>query len=130
MDNKSIMTGTDKFRKDIRAIIEAGRKLAYAAVGQTTVTTYWQIGCRIVEEEQDGKERAKYGSKLLKSLSSELTREYGSGFSKRNLEYARKVYLAFPDFQIVQTRLRNLTWSHLCIIASVPHSFILLQLHP
>ena len=122
MDNKSIMTGTDKFRKDIRAIIEAGRKFAYAAVGQTTVTTYWQIGCRIVEEEQDGRERAKYGSKLLKSLSSELTREYGSGFSKRNLEYARKVYLAFPDFQIVQTRLRNLTWSHLCIIASVPHS--------
>ena len=73
--------------------------------------------CRIVEEEQDGRERAKYGSKLLKSLSSELTGEYGSGFSKRNLEYARKVYLAFPDFQIMQKRLRNLTWSHLCIIA-------------
>ena len=121
MDNKSIVSGADKLRKDIRAIIEAGRKLAYAAVGQATVTTYWQIGCRIVEEEQNGKERAKYGSQLIKTLSSELMREFGSGFSKRNLEYARKVYLAFPDFQIVQTRLRNLTWSHLCIIASVPH---------
>ena len=63
MDNNSITTGTEKFHKDIRAIIETGRKLAYAAVGQTTVATYWQIGCRIVEEEQEGKERAKYGSK-------------------------------------------------------------------
>ena len=55
----------------------------------------------------------RWAAERLKSLSSELTREYDSGFSKRNLEYARKVYLAFPDFQIVQTRLRNLTWSHL-----------------
>lgn len=121
MNDKNITIGTDKLHQDIRNIIETGRRLAYAAVGQTAVATYWQIGRRIVEEEQDGKERAKYGSQLLKNLSLELTREYGSGFSKRNLEYARKVYMAFPDFEIVQTRLRNLTWSHLCIIASVPH---------
>ena len=120
--DNNIQIGTDKLHNDLRTIIETGRKMSYAAAGQTAIATYWQIGRRIVEEEQNGEARAKYGSKLLKNLAADLTREYGSGFSKRNLEYARKVYLAFPDFAIVQTRLRNLTWSHLCIIASVPHS--------
>ena len=109
----------DKLHGDLRRIIEQGRRQAYASVSQIAIATYWQIGRRIVEEEQDGKSRAVYGSRLLKNLASTLTLEYGSGFSKRNLEYARKVYLSFPDFSIVQTCLRNLTWSHLCILASV-----------
>lgn len=73
MDNKNITAELNNLHKDIRAIIETGRQLAYAAVGQTTIATYWQIGCRIVEEEQNGRKRAEYGSKLLKNLSSELT---------------------------------------------------------
>lgn len=55
----------------------------------------------------------------MKTLAEQLTLEFGSGFGVRNLQYARKVYLAFSGSQIVQTCLHNLSWSHLCIIASV-----------
>ena len=60
----------------------------------------WHVGKRIVEQEQAGKERAKYGQALIEALADELTKEYGKSFSKRNLQYFRKFYLAFPDGQI------------------------------
>ena len=60
----------------------------------------WHVGKRIVEQEQAGKERAKYGQALIEALADELTKEYGKSFSKRNLQYFRKFYLAFPDEQI------------------------------
>ena len=53
-----------------------------------------------MEQEQAGKERAKYGQALIEALADELTKEYGKSFSKRNLQYFRKFYLAFPDGQI------------------------------
>lgn len=77
------------------------------------IATYWNIGRRIVEEEQHGKERAEYGKNLIKMLAKELTHEYGSGFSERYLAYFRKFYLTVPDLQILQTRLQNLKWSHI-----------------
>ena len=84
---------------DIKDIITSGRKLAYNAANKAMVLTYWHVGKRIVEQEQDGKERA-------------LTKEYGRSFSKRNLLYFRKFYLAFPDEKIVNTCVHNLNWSH------------------
>ena len=54
-----------------------------------------------MEQEQAGKERAKYGQALIEALADELTKEYGKNFSKRNLQYFRKFYLAFTDGQIV-----------------------------
>ena len=89
--------------EDIKQIITSGQKYAYQAANKAMVFTYWQIGKRIVEQEQKGEERATYGKALLDTLSAELTREYGKSYSKRNLQYFRKFYFAFPDEQIVNT---------------------------
>ena len=78
---------TDKLFDDIRGIIEQGRGRAYAAVNQIAVLTYWHIGRRIVEEEQHGKARAQYGTRLIKTLAEQLMPKYGNTFNKRNLDY-------------------------------------------
>ena len=98
--------------EDIKQIITSGQKYAYQAANKAMVFTYWQIGKRIVEQEQKGEERATYGKALLDTLSAELTREYGKSYSKRKLQYFRKFYFAFPDEQIVNTCVHNLNWSH------------------
>lgn len=77
------------------------------------IETYWSIGKRIVEEEQMGNERAEYGKRIIENLSRELTMRYGKGYSKRYLAYFRKFYLSIDDIQILQTRLQNITWSHI-----------------
>lgn len=97
---------------DIKDIIASGRKVAYNAANKAMVLTYWNVGKRIVEQEQNGKERAEYGKALIEVLSEELTKEYGKSFSKRNLQYFRKFYLTFPDEKIVNTCVHNLNWSH------------------
>ena len=97
---------------DIKEIILSGREKAYNATSKAMVFTYWHIGKRIVEQEQDGKQRAEYGKALIETLAGGLTREYGKNYSKRNLHYFRKFYLAFPDEQIVNTCVHNLNWSH------------------
>ena len=93
---------------DIKGIISSGREVAYNAANKAMVLTYWHVGKRIVEQEQAGKERAKYGQALIEALADELTKEYGKSFSKRNLQYFRKFYLAFPDEQIVNACVHNL----------------------
>lgn len=102
-----------KLYNDICGIIERGRQQAYAAVNRSMIDTYWNIGKRIVEEEQQGKERAGYGEEIISNLSRQLTHRYGKGFSKRYLAYFRRFYLVFPDAQILQSRLQNLTWTHI-----------------
>ena len=109
----------DNFVNDVRSIIEQGRQQAYAAVGQAAIATYWNLGRRIVEEEQEGKTRAEYGSQLIPMLAEQLTQEYGSGFGRRNLAYYRQFYLMFNDLEILHTRVQNLTWSHIRRILSV-----------
>lgn len=113
MNNEEIVRTTTTVVDDIKTIIDKGRAAAYAAVNTTMIATYWNIGRRIVEEEQHGKERAEYGTELIKMLARELTHEYGGGFSERYLAYFRKFYLTVPDLQILQTRLQNLKWSHI-----------------
>lgn len=98
---------------EIREIIERGRSQAYASANQIVIQTYWNIGRRIVVEEQLGKQRAEYGKRLIANLAEQLSAIYGSNYSKRNLEYYRQFYLCFKDFEIVNTRVRNLTWSHI-----------------
>lgn len=94
---------------DIRDIITAGRDSAYSAASAAMIMTYWNIGKRIVEQEQSGDNRAEYGKHLISALSDELTKEFGKGFSERNLRNFRKFYTMFPDDKIWQTRLPNLT---------------------
>lgn len=108
-----------QFVSDIQRIIEQGRKQAYAAANQLAVITYWHIGRRIVEEEQHGKARAQYGTRLIKTLAEQLTPKYGSAFNKRNLDYFRQFYLCFSDLEIVNACVHNLTWTHFRSIIKV-----------
>ena len=77
--------------------------------------TYFLIGKRIVEEEQNGNERAEYGEKLIKNLSKKLTEEFGKGFSKRNLWQMKQFYLAYSKVQTVSAQFK-LSWSHYLIL--------------
>lgn len=82
---------------EIRNILAQARMKAYQSVNSVMVEAYWLIGKRIVEEEQNGKERAEYGEALLKNLSVALTKEFGKGFSSSNLRNFRQFYLTYSD---------------------------------
>ncbi|WP_300506254.1 YhcG family protein [uncultured Duncaniella sp.] len=97
---------------EIKQIIQQGRTAAYTAVNASMISTYWNIGKRIVEEEQHGAERAEYGKEIIKFLAEELTHEFGSGFSERYLRAFRQFYLVVPNFEIWKSRFPNLTWTH------------------
>ncbi len=105
--------------QDVCSIIEQSRQQAYANVGQIVIATYWNIGRRIVEEEQKGQKRASYGTGLMKSLAEGLIPIYGRSYSKRNLDYYKKFYLLFPDAEKVNTCVHNLEWSHVRRVLSV-----------
>ena len=96
---------------DVKNIIALGQKEAYNAASKAMVLTYWNVGKRIVEQEQAGNTRAEYGKALVEVLAKELTREYGNSYSKRNLQYFRKFYLYFPDEAIVNACVHNLNWT-------------------
>ena len=93
---------------DARAIIESARTNAVRSVDFCRVQMYWHLGQRIFEEEQQGKERADYGTYLLQNLAKRLEPEYGSGFSYRQLKYCRQFYRTYP---IRNTLRSQLNWS-------------------
>ena len=101
------------FIADIKQIVNTGRMSDYSAVNAALIATYWNIGRRIVEEEQHGKERAEYGTELIKMLAKELTHEFGTGFSERYLRSFRQFYLAIPNYEIWKSRFPNLLWTHI-----------------
>ncbi|MBK9577831.1 MAG: DUF1016 family protein [Fibrobacteres bacterium] len=82
---------------DLKALIQQARAIAARSVNSLQVLANFEIGRRIVEEEQRGADRADYGAKLLQVLADALTQEFGTGFSKRNLDYMRKFYLVYRD---------------------------------
>jgi len=119
------MKVSSSYISEIKQILASARQKAYSAINTAMVEAYWQIGKRIVEEEQNGEKRAEYGKKVLENLSNELTRDFGKGFSIRTLREFRQFYLLFPEiFSIGQTasaQLKNniwrtsfakLSWSH------------------
>ena len=116
---KEIIHIPKEFVSDVRQIIENGRQQAFTAANAISLSTYWNIGRRIVEEEQKGNIRAEYGTRLIASLADDLTKEFGSGYNKRNLAYYRQFYLTFNDLEILHTRVQNLTWSHIRRLLSV-----------
>ena len=83
---------------DIRNIILNARGKAYASINQNLIHANWEIGRRIVEEEQRGKVRAEYGTQLLRVLSQKITAEFGQGYGVRNLSYFKQLYIYFPDW--------------------------------
>ncbi len=84
---------------DIASLIEQGRKVAVRYVNTALVATYWLMGRRIIEYEQKGKERAKYGKALLKRLSIDLTQRFGKGWGEPHLRAVRQFYLTYGDIE-------------------------------
>jgi len=93
---------------DIKVIISNAKEKAIRLVDHERTLMYWHIGQRIFEEEQDGKERADYGGYLTKFIAGQLEPQYGSGFSKRQIELLRQFYRTFP---IANTLYSQLSWS-------------------
>ena len=87
----------------IGELLETARRTTTRSVNAIMTATYWEIGRRIVEFEQEGEARAKYGKELLKQLSAELTARFGRGFSRHNLARFRSFYLLFPPAEIRAT---------------------------
>jgi hypothetical protein len=101
-----------QIRKDlitkIQILIAASKEAAIRSVDHHRVLLYWHIGQKIFEEEQGAKDRADYGTYLLKFLAEALEPVYGSGFSRRQLELCRQFYRVFP---IANTLYSQLSWS-------------------
>jgi len=97
----------------IKTILKTARDNAYQQVNFIMVEAYWNIGKQIVEEEQKGEDRAKYGSYLIKELSSQLSDEFGKGFSQQSIRNMRQFYKSFP---IRSTLWSELSWSHYKLI--------------
>ncbi|TRZ85216.1 DUF1016 domain-containing protein [bacterium] len=104
-----------EFYQAIIDILRNARSKAYHAVNFTMVEAYWNIGRRIVEEEQQGKERAEYGKYLIRDLSTRLQKEFGKGFTESGLWFFRQFYLAYPadpGQPILDALRRELSWTH------------------
>ena len=95
--------------QQISTAFSHGQARAVAAVHSCLVETYWKIGQYIVEYEQQGKEKATYGSALLENLSQDLKLLHGKGFSRSNINYMRLLYIRYP---ICETLSHKLSWSH------------------
>jgi len=127
------------FFSEIKSILDAARNKAYSAINFAMIEAYWNVGRRIVEEEQNGKQHADYGTFLIKELSVQLSNEFGKGFSETNLRNFRQFYLIFPDNTAIHyavrsklqsadnqtkpsipaTLRRELTWTHYRLIMRV-----------
>src|SRR5690606_16588311 len=93
-----------KYISQIVELLESARRNVLQTINHTMVATYFEIGRIIVEEEQNGKDRAEYGKGILKELSNQLTKQFGKGFSETNLKQMRQFYL---NYSIGQTLSDN-----------------------
>lgn len=106
-------------------VIEEGKQALVFSINETIKTTYWKIGRYIVEFEQEGNRRAKYGTSLLSNLAKLLRARVGRGYSHPNLNNMRKFYLMYPNFQIsdksapIFQTSEKLTWSHICELVTI-----------
>lgn len=113
MEDRTLINSQDiaylQLIDSITVLWDSAKTKAISAVNTELLEANWQTGKYIVEYEQQGKNRAEYGKQLLVSLAKDLTSKKGKGFSRSNLVYMRKFYLAFP---ICETVSHKLTWSH------------------
>ena len=109
----------NEFVSEVREIIVESKINAIRSVDFQRVMMYWKLGERIVVEEQQGKERAEYGSYLLRNLAMQLEPEFGSGFSVRQLERARQFYRTYPIASTVRTQFN---WSQYKLLIGIDDS--------
>ena len=96
-DKPVSIQGYDGLLSGMVSLIEEARRVSARTVNAIMTATYWEIGRRIVENEQGGKRRAGYGEALLKQLSADLASRFGRGFAKSNLYQMRTFYLTYQD---------------------------------
>jgi len=111
-----------EFYESVAEILRTARNNAYRTVNFTMVEAYWNAGRMIVEEEQQGKERAEYGKYLIRDLSIRLQKEFGKGFTENNLWYFRQFYLAYPadpGRPILHALRGELSWTHYRLLLGV-----------
>lgn len=116
MKNELKQTFSHELVNEIRNIINNAQNQAIRAVDTQRVLMYWSIGERIFVEEQGKNKRADYGSFLIKNLAKELTKEFGSGFSIRQLELCRQFYLTFPIANALRSQLN---WTQYKLITRI-----------
>ena len=109
-------TNYTRLLKDIGLTIETARQNAIKAINTELVKANWEIGRHLVEFEQQGNERAEYGTDLLARLSKDLKLRYGKGFGRRNILDMRRFYLAYQKWQTVSAKLN---WSHYISLISI-----------
>ena len=105
----AVKSGFASILRDIKEIINKARYNAFNAVNTEMLKAYYEIGRKIIEEEQNGEKRAGYGEKLIDTLSKELTEEFKKGFDATNLRRMRRFYLIYQKWETVSPKL---TWSH------------------
>ena len=105
---------------EVREIIASARQNATRSVDFCRVQMYWSIGKRILETEQEGKERAEYGSYLLKNLAKKLEPEYGTGFSVRQLERSRQFYKMYPIATALRTQFN---WTQYKLLLAISDDY-------
>jgi len=106
----------DLLIQQISSLVHDAKRHVATTINRVLIETYWNIGKYIIEFEQDGSARAKYGDRLLVKLSNDLTTQLGKGFSKSNLFNMRLFYIQFPIFQAVPGKL---SWTHLVEIIRI-----------
>ena len=115
-DSEDTRMQVDGLYQSIKDIIQTARTTVYRAANFTMVQAYWNIGQQIIEVEQQGETRAKYGESLLAVLSERLTKDFGKGFDERELRRIRQFYLSFS----IRDSLRpELSWTHYRKLVSV-----------
>lgn len=105
-------TPSENFYSQVVDLLQSARSKVVRSVNQTMVLTYFEIGRMLIEEEQDGKERAEYGKQVIKKLSEILTKEFGKGFSERNIGQMRQFYLAYsiPQTPSAESTSQVMSW--------------------
>lgn len=109
MSDNIVVNGNNELYEQIRNILLTSRQKAYSAVNEAMVQAYWLIGKTIVEDEQNGHNRAEYGKETLQFLSAKLTEEFGKGFSVRTLQQLKKFYIVYPNTNALRSQLN---WTH------------------
>ena len=107
----NITHNTNRLFNKVSELLKAAQNTVLQTINTTMVETYFEIGKMIVEEEQQGEERAKYGNQLITELSKKLSSDFGKGFSSTNIKQMRSFYIFYSKSQTVSDQFK-LSWSH------------------
>jgi hypothetical protein len=119
MKRKNDILAADKaLIRDVRRMIEEVRTKVASTVNAALTMLYWRVGKRIDQEILKG-DRAEYGEQIVHALSAQLQREYGHGFTKRNLFNMIRFAHVFPDEEIVTALRAQLSWTHFRILIAI-----------